>query len=191
MRQVEEDALEHLRAKAYLPRDARLSLNAAAMSIPQREMAQITAAHLHPEMNLYDHGQPAPPFVSPFHYWRVPGSRGIILHTFYSPMASVLIFPEPGDIEEMGVGSYISGQVRTIAAFLFVANLMLIGAELPHERAVFETDPAHIWLFYVPYNAAILACYGVMMATRSRSIAICAMVTLIFVYAYVTITRVI
>lgn len=104
-------------------------------------------------------------------------------------MASVLIFPEPGDIEEMGVGSYISGQVRTIAAFLFVANLMLIGAELPHERAVFETDPAHIWLFYVPYNAAILACYGVMMATRSRSIAICAMVTLIFVYAYVTITR--
>jgi hypothetical protein len=43
-------------------------------------------------MNLYDHGQPAPPFVSPFHYWRVPGSRGIILHTFYSPMLPLIDF---------------------------------------------------------------------------------------------------
>jgi hypothetical protein len=92
MRQVEEDALDHLRAKAYLPKDARLSFTAGRMSIPQREMAQITAAHLHPEMDLYDHGQPAPPFVSPFHYWRVPGGRGIILHTFFAPMLPLIDF---------------------------------------------------------------------------------------------------
>jgi len=92
MRQVEEDALEYLRAKTYLPKEARLSLSAGGMSIPQREMAQITAAHLHPEMDLYDHGQPAPPFVSPFHYWRVSGGRGIILHTFFSPMLPLIDF---------------------------------------------------------------------------------------------------
>ena len=33
-------------------------------------------------------------------------------------MASVLVFPEPGEIETIGVGPYISGQVRTIAFFL-------------------------------------------------------------------------
>jgi hypothetical protein len=92
MRQVEEDALEHLRGKGYLPKNARLSLSAGAMGIPQREMAQITAAHLHPEMDLYDHGKRAPPFVSPFHYWRVPGGRGIILHTFFAPMLPLIDF---------------------------------------------------------------------------------------------------
>ena len=103
-------------------------------------------------------------------------------------MASVLVFPEPGEIETVGVGSYISGQVRTIAFFLFAANLMLIGAELPYVRATFATNPARIWFFYLPYNGVILACYAILMAVRSRRIAIAAMALLIGVYAWVTVT---
>ena len=106
-------------------------------------------------------------------------------------MASVLMFPEAGDIEGASVGSYISGQVRTIAFFLFAANLMLVGAEFPHERAQLDINPTHIWLFYLPYNAAILVCYGAMMATRSRTIAIGAMVALMLVYTWVTVARLI
>ena len=92
MRQVEEDALEHLRARGYLQPGARLSSTAGAMSIPQRELAEITASCLHPEMDLYDHAKPAPPFVSPFHYWRMPGKRGLILHTFFAPMLPLIDF---------------------------------------------------------------------------------------------------
>lgn len=103
-------------------------------------------------------------------------------------MASVLVFPEPGEIETVGVGPYISGQVRTIAFFLFAANLMLVGAEHSYVRATLTTNPAHIWFFYLPYNAAILACYAVLMAVRSRTAAIAAMGILIGVYARVTVT---
>ena len=103
-------------------------------------------------------------------------------------MASVLVFPEPGEIETVGVGPYISEQVRTIAFFLFTANLMLIGAELPYFRTTFATDPARIWFFYLPYNGAILACYAILMAVRSRRIAVAAMALLTAVYAWVTVT---
>jgi hypothetical protein len=103
-------------------------------------------------------------------------------------MASVLVFPEPGEIETVGVGPYICGQLRTIAFFLFTANLMLIGAEFPFVRATFATDPARIWFFYLPYNGAILACYAILMSVRSRPIAIGAMGALIAVYAWVTVT---
>ena len=92
MRQVEEDALEHLRAKGYLPARRPLSLTAGCMNIPQREMAAITTAYLHPEMDLYDHGKPAPPFASPFHYWRMPEQRGLVLHTFFTPMLPLIDF---------------------------------------------------------------------------------------------------
>ncbi len=92
MRQVEEDALERLRTRGYLQPNTRLSLTAAAMSIPQRELAEITASCLHPEMDLYDHARPAPPFVSPFHYWRMPEQRGLILHTFFAPMLPLIDF---------------------------------------------------------------------------------------------------
>ena len=106
-------------------------------------------------------------------------------------MASVLIFPEPGEIETAGVGAYIFDQMPTIAFFLFAANLMLVGAEFPHERAVFASDPGHILRFYVPYNAAILVAYGVMMVVRSRRIALVAMTTLVLVYTWVTAARLI
>ena len=103
-------------------------------------------------------------------------------------MASVLVFPDLSEIETTNVNSYIAEQVRSIAFFLFAANIILDGAEFPFVRATFATDPARIWFFYLPYNAAILGCYGIMMATRSRRIAIAAMVALVLVYAWVTIT---
>jgi hypothetical protein len=106
-------------------------------------------------------------------------------------MASVLMFPEPAEVENVSVSAYISGQVRTIAFFLFAANLMLVGAEFPHERAAFVIDPTHIWLFYLPYNASILACYGIMMRTGSRRIVIAAMIALILVYTWVTVAQLI
>jgi len=55
--------------------------------------------------------------------------------------------PEAADVETTSVGSYISGQVRTIAFFLFAANLMLIGAEFPHARA--ELHKLHATLAFV------------------------------------------
>jgi hypothetical protein len=103
-------------------------------------------------------------------------------------MASILVFPEPGEIETVGVAPYISEQLRTIAFFLLAANLMLIGAELPYFRAIFTDNPARIWFFYLPYNGAILACYAILMAVRSRRSAIAAMGALIAVYAWVTVT---
>lgn len=103
-------------------------------------------------------------------------------------MASVLVFPEPSEIETVGVGSYISEQVRTVAFFLFAANLMLIGAELPYFLATLAGDPARIWFFYLPYNGAILACYAILMAVRSRRIAVATMAALTTVYAWVTVT---
>jgi hypothetical protein len=107
-------------------------------------------------------------------------------------MASVRMFPEPAsDGETIDVGAYIARQIRTIAFFLFAANLMLVAAEFPYERARFATDPGHILRFYVPYNAAILACYGLMMTLRSRRIATAAMVTLVLIYTWVTVARLI
>ena len=65
---------------------------------------------------------------------------------------------------------------------------MLIGAELPYFRGTFATDPARIWFFYLPYNGAILACYAILMAVRSRRIAVAAMAALTVIYAWVTVT---
>ena len=65
---------------------------------------------------------------------------------------------------------------------------MLIGAELSYVRATFAINPARIWFFYLPYNGAILACYAILMAVRSRRIAIVAMAALIAVYSWVTVT---
>jgi hypothetical protein len=43
-------------------------------------------------MDLYDHSNSPPPFASPFHYWRFPGGRGVILHTFFAPMLALIDF---------------------------------------------------------------------------------------------------
>jgi hypothetical protein len=55
-------------------------------------MAELTILCLHPEMDRFDHGHPVQPFPSPFHYWRIPGGQGIILHTFFAPMLPLIDF---------------------------------------------------------------------------------------------------
>jgi len=102
-------------------------------------------------------------------------------------LASVLIFPEPGESDQDGgVGAYIASQVRTIAILLFAANLLLIGAELPFVSAKMPSDPSYFWAFYLPYNGAILFCYAVMIAAPKRGIAVGAMLGLVMIYAWVT-----
>ncbi len=101
-------------------------------------------------------------------------------------LASVLMFPVPGDLGERSVGDYISEQVRTIASLLFAANALLVLAEIPATLSKSAIDPTYFWWFYLPYNAAILGCYAAMIAAPKRQIAIVAMVALLAIYAWIT-----
>jgi len=83
LRQTEEAVLVDLQKRGLLPERERLSMTGQALTIPPRLMADLFVRHLHPEMWIYEEDGPPLPHISPFHYWRVPGNRGIILHTFY------------------------------------------------------------------------------------------------------------
>jgi len=83
LRQKEEAVLEDLRARGLLPAAERLSLTAQALTISPRLMADLFVRHLHPEVSIYEEDN-VPLFqYSPFRFWRVPGGRGLILHTFF------------------------------------------------------------------------------------------------------------
>jgi len=85
LRQKEEAVLEDLRARGLLPAAERLSQTAQALTITPRLMADLFVRHLHPEMWIFEEDAPFPiPYVmpSPFHYWRMPDERGMVLHTF-------------------------------------------------------------------------------------------------------------
>ena len=104
-------------------------------------------------------------------------------------MASVLLLPEAGEVEPGDIDAYVSAQVPRIAFFLFMANVLLVGAELPFVVARTSAEPRYLWSFYLPYNTSILLAYAAMMATRRRGLRIAAMLALILVYAWVTVTR--
>lgn len=103
-------------------------------------------------------------------------------------LASVLVFPEPGELEQRSVAEYVAEQLPKIAFFLFAANAVLIVAEMPAilERAARE--PSY-WAFYIPYNGAILLSYIVMMTVRARRVTAAAMVLLLGIYLAVTVGR--
>ena len=101
-------------------------------------------------------------------------------------LASVLMFPVPGEIGERSFRDYVGGQVRTIALLLFTANSLLVLAEIPSTMSRSAIDPPYFWWFYLPYNTAILGCYAVMIAAPRRRIAIAAMVALLAIYAWIT-----
>jgi hypothetical protein len=61
----------------------RHSLSARAIAIPPRRVGELLVRHLHPEISVFEEGNPEQPFISPFRFWRVAGGRGIILHTFF------------------------------------------------------------------------------------------------------------
>ena len=97
-------------------------------------------------------------------------------------LASVLLFPDFGEFDEIGsVGDYIRGQVRTLALLLFAANALLIALEFPDVWESYRHDPNYL-TFYLPYNGGILACYAVMIAAPRRRIAALAMVALLLLY---------
>ena len=104
-------------------------------------------------------------------------------------MASVLLLPEAGEVEPSDIDAYVSAQVPRIAFFLFMANVLLVGAEVPFVVARTSAEPRYLWSFYLPYNTSILLAYAAMMATRRRGLRIAAMLALILVYAWVTVTR--
>jgi hypothetical protein len=92
LRQAEEDTLDDLRRLGYLPFGTRLALTGEALTIPQRIMADLAVRHLHPEMSPYDQGKSVPRFALPFRYWRVPGDRGLLIHTFYASAPILMDF---------------------------------------------------------------------------------------------------
>ena len=101
-------------------------------------------------------------------------------------LASVLIFPVPGELGERSIRDYVAGQVRTIASLLFAANALLVLAEIPSVLSKSAINPLYFWWFYLPYNASILGCYAVMIAVPRRPVAIAAMAALLALYAWVT-----
>jgi hypothetical protein len=83
LRHVQESVLDELAARGLLPKDAHPSLTCKPLVIPPRVLADISVRHLHPEVLVYEFEDSRLP-VPPAHvYARVPGDRGIVLHTFH------------------------------------------------------------------------------------------------------------
>jgi len=84
LRQKQEAVLEELRRRGLLDETRRLSQTAQALTLTPRDAADLFVRHLHPEMWSFEEGgDHVPPPRSPFYYWRVPGERGMLLHTFF------------------------------------------------------------------------------------------------------------
>jgi hypothetical protein len=96
MRQTEEDVLDDLKRLGYLPPGKRLALTGEALTVPQRVMADLAVRHLHHDVSVFDQGKPVQPFDLPFRYWRVPGDRGLIMHTFIVSVPILMDFAVPG-----------------------------------------------------------------------------------------------
>ncbi|HUO43421.1 MAG TPA: hypothetical protein VMT94_00740, partial [Burkholderiales bacterium] len=81
-----EAVLEELRRRGLLDETRRLSQTAQALTLTPRDAADLFVRHLHPEMWIFEVDNPAVVPYVPVHwiYWRVPGERGMLLHTFFS-----------------------------------------------------------------------------------------------------------
>jgi len=81
LRQTQETVLAELDTLGYLPADARPALTGKPVTIPPRIVADLAVRHLHWEVTVFDAGDTKAPYLAPFLFWRMPGHRGIILHT--------------------------------------------------------------------------------------------------------------
>jgi hypothetical protein len=79
LRQAEEGVLADLEALGLLSRGSNLR----KLNLPPRIAADLTVRHLHPAMSVFEEGSPGQLPVAPFRYWRMPGERGILLHTLF------------------------------------------------------------------------------------------------------------
>ena len=102
-------------------------------------------------------------------------------------LASVLIFPEPGEQAwAEGVGVYIADHIRMVALLLLAANVLLVVAEIPSTVAQTARDPFYLWGFYAPYNGAILLCYAAMARWPRHRFTPVSMIVLLVIYGLVT-----
>jgi hypothetical protein len=79
LRQVEEDILADLEMRGLFSPNS----NSLELTVPPRIAAELNVRHLHPEMFAFEEGSPGQIAIAPFRYWRMPGNRGILLHTFF------------------------------------------------------------------------------------------------------------
>ena len=84
LRQAEEGVLEDLAKQGLLVRSERLSMTARDLTLSPRRAADIWARHLHPEMASFEEGSRDPHPAPPFCIWRVPGGRGVIMHSSFA-----------------------------------------------------------------------------------------------------------
>ena len=66
-----------------MPSYAKASLTCRPLTIEPRALADISVRHLHPEVLVYEFEDTRIPIAPAHVYARVPGNRGIILHTFH------------------------------------------------------------------------------------------------------------
>jgi len=83
LRHVQETVLDELDTRGLLPRDADASMTCRPLVLPPRVLADISARHLHPEVEVYDFEDSRIPVVAAHVFARIPGDRGIALHTFH------------------------------------------------------------------------------------------------------------
>jgi hypothetical protein len=84
LRQVEEGVLQDLLSRRLLPLNQLLSTTAGALTLSPRLAAEICVRHLHPELESFEEASPDAHRCPPFCIWRVPGDRGIIMHTHFA-----------------------------------------------------------------------------------------------------------
>lgn len=83
LRQVEEGVLQDLASHGLLPNEPR-SMTGKALTLPPRLAADICVRHLHPELESFEEASPDPHPCPPFSIWRIPGGRGVIMHSHFA-----------------------------------------------------------------------------------------------------------
>jgi hypothetical protein len=82
LRHTQEEVLAELRARGILSVDTKHSTTSRALTITPRVLTDISVRHLHPEVSVYEISDSRLPIYPAFFFSKVPGDRGIIIHTF-------------------------------------------------------------------------------------------------------------
>ncbi|HEX4411548.1 MAG TPA: hypothetical protein VH206_22475 [Xanthobacteraceae bacterium] len=128
LRQVEEDVLSDLANRNILTKDSALSMNAEALTISPRLIADLCVRYLHPEAIAYAESARSPIARPPFRFWLLGKERGLILRTFFAHpiLMDFSVVPadhtrclEQGDFESDYLGyafaaSARSGKIRVV-----------------------------------------------------------------------------
>jgi hypothetical protein len=83
LRQIEEDVLEELSASGLLASRDRPEEWTRPLTLAPRTLADLALRHLHPEVAVFEEGNPRQPLYPPFRFWRVPQRNGVIVRGFF------------------------------------------------------------------------------------------------------------